>query len=134
MDTYLFDGQMAYDHSGSRPVYAPNSYDRGWADTTGPVEEGWETDGAMVRSAYTLRSGDDDFGQPGTLVREVFDDAARARLVDQVSGSLLGGVHGEVLERAFGYWRNIDPETGKRIEDAVRSGSAAEPAEGMGEG
>ena len=36
----------------------------------------------MVRSAYTLRSNDDDFGQPGILVRDVFNDDQRAKLVD----------------------------------------------------
>jgi len=97
------------------------------------MEDGWEADGEMVRSAYTLHADDDDFGQPGTLVREVFDDAQRARLVEQVAGSLLGGVRSPVLERAFEYWRNVDAEVGRRIEEKVRTGSAGQPAEGMGE-
>ena len=66
-------------------------------------------------------------------MREVFDDAQRDRLVETVSGSLLGGVRGEVLERAFGYWKSIDPGVGQRIEETVRRGSAPEPAAGMGE-
>ena len=92
VNTYMFDGQMAYQHSGNAPVYAPNSGGRTWADDTGPVADGWEADGEMVRSAYTLRAEDDDFTQPGILVREVFNDAQRTKLVDQVAGSLLGGV------------------------------------------
>jgi catalase len=80
-----------------------------------------------------LRQDDDDFSQPGTLVREVFDDAERDALVEQVAGSLLGGVRSPVLERAFEYWKNIDPGVGQRIEDKVRKGSAKEPAAGMGE-
>ncbi|WP_152185978.1 catalase [Segeticoccus rhizosphaerae] len=134
VNTYMFDGQMSYENSGAAPVYAPNSQGRSWADQTGPVEEGWETDGEMVRSAYELHAEDDDFGQPGTMVREVFDEAQRDRLVDQVSGSLLGGVHGEVLERALQYWKNVDEGIGKRIEEKVRADAASEPAEGMGEG
>jgi catalase len=67
------------------------------------------------------------------MVREVFDDAQRAALVDQVAGSLLGGVRSPVLERAFEYWKSIDPGVGQRIEDKVRRGSAPEPAAGMGE-
>jgi catalase len=129
----MFDGQMAYEHSGAAPVYAPNSGDRPWADMTGPVPDGWESDGEMVRSAYALHAEDDDFGQPGTLVRKVFSDAQRDRLVDQVAGSLLGGVRARVLERAFQYWRSVDAATGKRIEEKVRAGSAPRPAEGMGE-
>src|SRR3546814_2181289 len=50
---------------------SPNSADRPWADETGPADDGWEADGAMVRSAYALRPGDDDFTQPGILVRDV---------------------------------------------------------------
>lgn len=134
VNSYLFDGQMAYHHSGNAPVYATNSGGRSWADETDPAADGWEADGEMVRSAYTLRAEDDDFTQPGILVRDVFNDEQRTKLVDQVSGSLLGGVRGEVLERAFQYWKNIDADIGRRIEERVHAGSAPKPTEGMGEG
>ena len=91
VNTYMFDGQMAYNHSGDAPVYAPNSGGR-LGRRNRPRPDGWEADGEMVRSAYTLHAEDDDFTQPGILVRDVFDDAQRAALVDQVAGSLLGGV------------------------------------------
>jgi catalase len=134
VNTYMFDGQMAFEHCGNAPVYAPNSGGRPWADQTGPVDDGWEADGDMLRSAYTLRAEDDDFGQPGTLVREVFGDTERDALIGQVAGSLLGGVRSPVLERAFDYWKHIDPDVGQRIEAKVRAGAAAEPAAGMGVG
>ena len=134
LNTYLFDGQMAYHHSGAAPVYAPNSGGRSWSDDTGPVADGWQADGEMLRSAYTLHAEDDDFGQAGTLVREVWNDAQRTQFVDQVAGSLLGGVRSPVLERAFAYWKSVDADLGQRIEDKVRSGSGSHPAEGMGEG
>ena len=121
--TYQFDGPMAYDHASDRAKYAPNSYDP-FSDETGRAEDGWETDGAMVRSAYSLRADDDDFSQAGTMVREVFDDAARDRFVGNVAGHILGGVRDETLPRVFDYWNSVDPETGKRIEEAVRSGRA----------
>lgn len=133
VNTYMFDGHMAYDHSGRAPVYARNSEGRGWSDETGAVADAWESDGEMVRSAYTLHAEDDDFGQPGTLVRTVFNDVQRDRFVDTVAGSLLGGVDGGVLERAFQYWKNVDAMIGKRIEEKVRTGTAPKPAEGMGE-
>jgi catalase len=133
VNTYMFDGQMAYENSGSAPVYAPNSAGRPWSDETGAMADGWETDGEMVRSAYTLRRDDDDYTQPGILVRKVFDEDQRNQLVDQVSGSLLGGVRSPVLERAFEYWKRIDADIGRRIEQKVRSGNAPQPAEGMGE-
>src|SRR5699024_10905063 len=83
-------------------------------------------DGEMVRSAYTLHAEDDDFTQPGTLVREVFDDAQRQRLVETVSGSLLGGVEEPVLSNAFQYWKNVDQSIGERIEAAYWAGKGDE--------
>jgi catalase len=126
--TYQFDGPMAYDHPGDRPKYAPNSYDS-YSDQTGPADEGWEVDGEMMRAAYTLRRDDDDFGQAGTMVREVFDDAARDRFVGNVAGHVLVGVKDETLPRVFAYWKNVDSEIGKRIEEAVRAGNARPDAQ-----
>lgn len=133
VNTYMFDGQMAYEHSGNTPVYAPNSGSRAWADHTGRVDDGWEVDGDMVRSAYSLHAEDDDFGQPGTLVREVMDGAQRDRLVAQVSGSLLGGADGEVLQRALDYWKKVDKGIGRRIGEKVQKQRVPQPAEGMGQ-
>ena len=61
------------------PVYAPNSKGGPQADTEHNQPNYWYSDGDMVRSAYTLREADDDWGQAETLVREVLDDAARER-------------------------------------------------------
>jgi catalase len=72
-----------------------------------------------VRQAYTLRPDDDDWSQAGALVREVWTDEQRAQIVETVAGHLLGGVEGDVLQRAFQYWKNVDGETGKRIEERV---------------
>jgi catalase len=131
VNTYMFDGQMTYQHAGAAPTYVPNSGGRTWADQTGPVEDGWESDGPLVRSAYTLHAQDDDFGQPGTLVREVFGDFERDQLVEQVAGSLQAGVREPVLSRALEYWKSIDAGVGQRIEDKVKAGAAERPAEGM---
>jgi catalase len=117
VNTYAFDGAMRYHHTGAQPVYAPNSY--GGPATDGGEDHGWHADGEMVRAAYTLRAEDDDFGQPGTLVRRVMDDAQRDRLVGNVAGHLRAGVSGPVLERAIGYWRSIDKAVGDRIAAAV---------------
>ena len=104
----------------SRHEYAPNSFGRGYADEVGEVDPGWEVDGAMVRQAYTLREDDDDFSQAGALVRDVWNDEQRAAFVRTVAGHLLGGVTGDVLERAFAYWKAVDAATGAEIERLVR--------------
>jgi catalase len=103
-------------------VYAPNSKGGPKADTARYGEPGgWHTDGHMVRAAYTQHAEDDDWGQAGTLVRDVMNDAERARLVDNIVGHLLDGVTEPVLERAFEYWHNVDEDLSDRIEKGVRS-------------
>ena len=117
--SYSKDGAMRVQNV-SDPVYAPNSKGGPQADGERyPSVETWAADGDMVRAAYTLRKDDDDFGQPGTLVREVMDDAARARLVSNVVGHLKAGVSEPVLARALEYWRNIDKDIGDRIAKGV---------------
>jgi catalase len=120
VNSYTFDGHMRYHHSGNAPVYAPNSFGRPYADHEGPVENTWENDGELVRRAYDLRPDDDDFTQPGILVREVFDDAARDRFVETVAGAL-SDVREPVLSNAFQYWKNVDQTIGERIEARVKS-------------
>jgi catalase len=102
-------------------VYAPNSKGGPKADSERYKPASWHTDGDLVRSAYTAHEQDDDWGQAGTMVREVLDDAARERLVSNVVGHLLNGVTEPVLERAFQYWRNVDKSLGDRIEAGVRA-------------
>jgi catalase len=113
--SYSKDGAMRMENV-SDPVYAPNSYGGPEADPARTDEAGlWYADGDMVRKAYTLRAEDDDFGQAGTLVRRVLDDAARARLVSNIVGHLRDGVSEPVLARALDYWRKVDKDLGDRV-------------------
>jgi len=113
--SYSKDGAMRV-HNVADPVYAPNSYGGPKADPSRTDDAGlWYADGDMVRKAYTLRKDDDDWGQAGTLVREVMDDAARDRLVSNIVGHLQAGVSKPVLARAIEYWRNVDRKLGERI-------------------
>jgi len=85
------------------------------------TEDNWYADGEMQHAAATLYAEDDDWGQAGTLVRDVLDDAARDRLVHNIVGHLLDGVSPPVLLRAFEYWHNVDKDLGDRIEADVRA-------------
>jgi catalase len=119
--SYSKDGVMRVVNA-SDPVYAPNSKGGPRADTEHNRPNYWFADGEIRRSAYTKREADDDFGQAGTMVREVLDDAARDRLVSNIVGHLLEGVTEPVLQRAFEYWRNVDKDLGDKIETGVRAG------------
>jgi catalase len=120
--SYSKGGTMRIDNV-SDPVYAPNSKGGPKADPERYPEVAiWSTSGEFIRAAYTKRKDDDDFGQPGTLVRKVMDDAQRDRLVSNVVGHLKNSVSEPVLQRAFEYWRNIDKEIGDRIAKGVKGG------------
>ena len=118
--SYSKDGTMRMDNV-SDPVYAPNSKGGPKADSAQyPQVEVWGASGEFIHAAYTKRKDDDDFGQAGTLVRKVMDNAARDRLVSNVVGHLKDGVKEPVLSRAFEYWRNIDKTVGDRIAQGVK--------------
>ncbi|EAQ80525.1 catalase [Blastopirellula marina] len=120
--SYSKDGALRMDNV-TDPVYAPNSKGGPAADPTlHPAAEVWSADGEFVHAAYTLRPDDDDWGQAGTLVREVMDDAARDRLVSNVVGHIKEGVKEPVLARVLEYWRNIDKTIGDRIAKGVSGG------------
>ncbi|MGW6741167.1 catalase [Streptomyces sp. NPDC055025] len=121
--SYAKDGPMRYEPSTAARPYAPNSYGGPAADTERFGDPaGWAAAGEMVREAYKLHREDDDWGQAGTQVREVLDDAARDRLVSNVSGHLAQGVSRPVLDRAIQYWRNIDKVIGDRIANKMNGG------------
>jgi catalase len=126
VNSYSKDGAMRLSYNDpSIPVYAPNSHGGPAADAaTYDDGAGWPAGGDMVHSPYVQHAEDDDWGQAGTLVREVLDDAARERLIQNISGHLLNGVTEPILERAFEYWSRVDTDLGKAIESAVRSEQA----------
>ncbi len=128
---YSFDGRWPTTTPATRPSTPPNSQGRGYADQVGEMPDGWESDGAMVRQAYTLREDDDDWSQAGAMVRDVWTDEQRDMFVETVATHLLGGVRSPVLEKAFEYWQNVDADTGKKIEERVRAGQAGANPGGM---
>ena len=116
--SYSKDGAMRI-NPVTDPVYAPNSKGGPAATFSGQQEPQWAADGDIIRSAYVDHPEDDDWGQAGTMVREVLDDAARDRLVDNVVGHLLNGVTEPVLARAFEYWSRVDSDLGAKIKKGV---------------
>jgi catalase len=106
----------------SDPVYALNSKGGPVPDVECYSENAvWGAGGEFMRAAYTLRKDDDDFGQPGTLVRKARNDEERDRLAGNAVGHLKGGVNLPVLERAFEYWRCLGKEIGDPIAKGVKA-------------
>ncbi|MFF2954633.1 catalase [Kitasatospora sp. NPDC057965] len=119
--SYAKDGPMRFDPARTAAPYAPNSKGGPAANLKrfDDPSAGWHSSGDMVREAYSLHAEDDDWGQAGTMVRKVLDDAQRDRLVSNIVGHLQGGVSEPVLERAVQYWRNVDKALGDRIAKGV---------------
>jgi catalase len=112
--SYNKDGAMRY-HNPGDPVYAPNSFGGPQSDMK-YEEPGWDVEsGAIGRTAYLKHRDDSDFIQPGNLYRDVLDEAARARLVTNITNKLKDGVQEPVLSRALQYWSNVDPDLGARV-------------------
>ncbi|MET4098707.1 catalase [Agrococcus sp. UYP10] len=135
VDSYDKDGQLRHTfRSPSRPVYAPNSFGGPAADAAAAGDDrGWQSDGELVRSAVTLHPEDDDFGQAGTLVREVLSDPERERLVANIVGHVGKTRVPEIRERAIQYWKSVDAGLGARVEAGLtpiseaRTSLASEP-------
>jgi catalase len=119
VNSYSKDGAMRYSNP-SDPVYAPNSYGGPHADPVLASEttSTFGVEDEVIRSAYKLHSEDDDFGQAGTLVRDVMNDGERERLASNIIGHASNDVSEPVLERVFQYWRNVDKNLGDKVAKA----------------
>ncbi len=118
------------------PVYAPNTAGGPHADEARYGEDAtWHTDGDMVRTAYTLRADDDDFGQPGTLVREVMSQEDRDHLVTNILGPRGDAdVTDEMKPRIVQYWTNVDPDIGAAVANGLGVSTPAPAGIGLRSG
>ena len=116
--SYNKDGAMRHKNSGD-PVYTPNSYDGPTADPSLYEAEYYHLSGDMQRSANALHREDDDFGQPGTLYRQVLTQAERTALVNNIVGHVKAGVTDEILPRVIDYWTQVDGDLGQRVAKGV---------------
>ena len=119
VNNYMHEGSMRYQFNGpEHRTYSPNSYGTPGgpvADPLAGVEGSWESDGALVRSAHTLRADDDDFGQAGTLYRDVFSAEEKARFQEVLGGQAKSITVDRIREQFFGYWTNVDAELGATL-------------------
>ena len=114
--SYNKDGQMTYRHAGAQPVYAPNSHGGPMADPAAAADIGWSVEGAEIgRYANLKHAEDDDFGQAGTLYREVMSDTDREHLLENIIGHASDEVATETQQRVVAYWSAVDADLGIRL-------------------
>ena len=129
--SYNQDGPMTFHHSGDQPVYAPNTKGGPVADPSASADLTWSVEeGEIGRYANAKHADDDDFGQAGTLYREIMDDPQRDELVENIVGHASAEVSGEVQDRVVAYWTGVDAELGARVASGLqRAEQAATPAQ-----
>lgn len=115
--SYNKEGAMTYRHAGDQPVYAPNSFGGPQAAGDGDgADLSWGVDaGELGRYAYEKHAEDDDFGQAGTLYRDVMNDADRDNLVANIVGHASDDVTTSMQARVAAYWSSIDVGLGARV-------------------
>jgi catalase len=124
VNSYNKDGFMTYRHAGDQPVYAPNSHGGPQADPDRAADIGWPVEaGELGRYAYEKHAEDDDFGQAGTMYREVMDDAAREALVGNIVGHASDEVASETQQRVVAYWTSVDADLGARVAAGLGHGN-----------
>jgi catalase len=113
--SYSKDGPMTFRHAGAQPVYAPNSYGGPSADPGKELPTWWVEGGELGRYPTELHAEDDDFGQAGTLVRDVMSDTDREHLASNIVAHAGDGVSADVQRRVVDYWTSVDAQLGARV-------------------
>jgi catalase len=113
--SYDKDGAMTYRHAGAQPVYAPNSYGGPQADPGKELPTWWVEAAEIGRYAYDLHQDDDDFGQAGTLYRDVMSAADREYLTANIVAHASAGVSAAVQDRVVAYWTGVDARLGAAV-------------------
>ena len=133
VNTYEHEGPMQYLFNAPEdPVYSPNRHEKGTGvlddaavndrsqlETTTAAElyinpESHGSD--LVRAPYVRHAEDDDFVQARDLYENVYDDAAKERLVTNITNAM-AGVSEETEQRVYEYWTNVHPALGQRVRE-----------------
>lgn len=128
--SYNEAGPMAYHHSADQPNYAPNSFGGPAAAGEHGADLPWDVEGAeLTREAYRKHAEDDDFGQAGTLVRDVMGDAERDTLVEGITGHASAEeVTDDMRWRVVAYWTRVDEALGAKVAAGLGLANGAGPS------
>ena len=133
VNTYEHEGSMQFLFNAPEdPVYSPNRHDKGTGElddaavndrsqlettTAAELYINPESHGSdLVRAPYVRHAEDDDFVQARDLYENVYDDAAKKRLVTNITNAM-AGVSEETEERVYEYWTNVHPALGQRVRE-----------------
>ena len=86
---------------------------------------GTSSAGEIGRYAYEKHADDDDFGQAGTLYRDVMNDTDREHLAANIAGHASDRVSDEIQHRVIAYWTMVDAQLGAAVAAGLGKGNGA---------
>ncbi|KAM0488396.1 hypothetical protein ACHAP7_001390 [Fusarium lateritium] len=112
------DGQMAFFNQGARPNYLSSIDPIKFRTRTVDLDK---THGHFTGEAITFLTAirPEDFNAPRALWRNVFDEPARERFINNVTGKMKLCKQEEPLKRQIAIFREVDPEIAERLEKST---------------
>ncbi|KAI9711026.1 MAG: hypothetical protein M1820_002464 [Bogoriella megaspora] len=112
------DGNMAFYNQGSRPNYLSSIEPISFRDRKVDLNK---THGHFVGEAvaYLSEIRPEDFNAPRTLWEKVFDDGAKERFINNVSGHMSTCTEKEIIKRQIGIFREVSEDLASRLEKAT---------------
>lgn len=112
------DGSMAFYNQGSRPNYLSSIEPISFRERTVDLDK---THGHFIGKAVTFLSEirPEDFNAPRALWERVWDDKARERFINNVSGHMANCKKEEILKRQIAIFREVSDDLATRLEKAT---------------
>ncbi|KAF2229559.1 catalase-domain-containing protein [Viridothelium virens] len=118
MANFQRDGNMAFYNQGSRPNYLSSIEPIQFRQRSVDLNK---THGHFSGEAIAFLSEirPEDFNAPRTLWEKVFDDGARERFINNVSGHMSTCREKEIIKRQIGIFREVSEDLASRLEKAT---------------
>ena len=118
MANFQRDGFMAFYNQGSRPNYLSSIEPISFRERQVDLDK---THGHFVGKAVSFLSEirPEDFNAPRALWTKVFDDDAKERFINNVSGHMANCGEEEIIKRQIGIFREVSDDLATRLEKAT---------------
>ncbi|KAL8958104.1 MAG: hypothetical protein Q9183_005904 [Haloplaca sp. 2 TL-2023] len=118
MGNFQRDGNMAFHNQGSRPNYLSSIEPIQFRERTVNLDK---VHGQFTSDAITFLSEirPEDFQAPRALYERVFDEDAKKRLVNNMSGHMSNCKSEEIIKRQIAIFREVSEDLASRMEKAT---------------
>ncbi|KAI4150269.1 MAG: hypothetical protein LQ340_004189 [Diploschistes diacapsis] len=118
MANFQRDGSMSFYNQGSRPNYLSSIEPIKFRERSVDLDK---THGHFIGNAVTFLSEirPEDFNAPRALWEKVWDDGARSRFIENVSGHMSTCQSDEIKKRMIGIFREVSDDIATRLEKAT---------------